>query len=80
MRAGAGRGRPGTGSVRYSGQWSPGTGPGARGTSGQLPDTETRPRLMTRGLATVSPLPFIGYFSSSVRQPLPHLYPHPTLL
>ena len=61
VRAGAGRGRPGTGSVRYSGQWSPGTGPGARGTSGQLPDTETRPRLMTRGLATLSPspLPFI---------------------
>ena len=79
---GAGRGSQvrAVSGVRYSGQWSPGTGPGARGTSGQLPDTQTRPRLMTRGLATVSPMTFIsGYFSSSVRHPPPHLYPQHTL-
>lgn len=79
VRGEAGQVRAVSGTVA-SGQWSPGTGPGARGTSGQLPDTQTRPRLMTRGLATVSPMTFIsGYFSSSVRQPPPHLYPHHTL-
>ena len=51
VRGEAGQVRAVSGTVA-SGQWSPGTGPGARGTSGQLPDTQTRPRLMTRGLAS----------------------------
>ena len=77
VRGEAGQVRAVSGTVA-SGQWSPGTGPGARGTSGQLPDTQTRPRLMTRGLATVSPLTFIwvlfllGQAASSTPLSSPH--------